>query len=95
LNSITRVTGWHRPTIPATLRPFPGDGVDGKRGLCRSVGAEPCVGECHQLHGSGLGRRRWPMEQANSLLLKNRRIGLGYSQISFTVEALFQAAASF
>jgi transposase len=44
-----------------------GLGAEGKRDLCRSFGVELCVGKRHQMHGSGLGRRRWPVERASAL----------------------------
>ena len=46
------------------------------RELCRAFGAEPCLHKRGRPHGSGLGKRRWPVERSNAWLLENKRLAL-------------------
>ena len=41
------------------------------RDLCRKFGAEPCIHKRGQPHGSGLGKRRWPVERSNAWVLES------------------------
>ena len=54
--------------------------------------AEPRISKRGQPHGSGLGRRGWPVERANAWLLENKRLGLRYDRLGYIVESLLQAA---
>ncbi len=56
---------------------------------------EPRLHKRGQPPGSGLGKRRWPVERANAWLLENKRLGLRYDRLGFIVEALLQAACIF
>ncbi len=63
--------------------------------LCRSYGTEPRIYKRGQPHGSGLGKRRWPVERANAWLLEKKRLGLRYDRLGFIAESLLQAACLF
>ncbi len=65
------------------------------RDLCRKSRAEPHIRKCGQPHGSGLGKRRWPVERTNAWLPENKRLGLRYDRLGFVVESLLQAACAF
>jgi len=65
------------------------------REVCRTHDTEPRIHKRGQPHGSGLGKRRWPVERANAWLLENKRLGLRYDRLGFIVEALLQAACIF
>ena len=54
--------------------------------------AEPRIHKCSQPHGSGLGKRRWPVERTNAWLLENKRLGLRYDRLGHVVQPLLQAA---
>ncbi len=69
--------------------------AEASRNLCRSYGTEPRLHMRGQPHGSGLGKRRWPVERANAWLLENKRLGLRYDRLGFIVENLLQAACIF
>ena len=70
--------------------------AEAKRDLCRTHGTEPCIHKRGEPHGSGLGKRRWPVERANAWVLENKRIGLRYDRLlGFIVEALLQTACIF
>lgn len=62
------------------------------RTLCHSFGAAPYIHKRRQPSGSGLGRRRWPVERTNAWLLENKRLALRYDRHGFIVQALLQAA---
>ena len=62
------------------------------RELCRAFGAEPRLHKRGRPHGSGLGRRRWPVERSNAWRLENRRLALRYDRLGFVVQSLLQAA---
>ena len=65
------------------------------RGLCRAFGAEPRLHERRRPRGSGLGKRRWPVERSNAWLLENKRLALRYDRPGFVVQSLLQAACLF
>jgi len=69
--------------------------AEANRDLCRKSRAEPRISKRGQPHGSGLGKRRWPVERTNAWLLENKRFGLRYDRIGFIVEGLLQAACIF
>src|SRR3954463_9917466 len=56
------------------------------RDLCRAFGAEPCLHKRGRPHGSGLGKRRWPVERSNAWLLENKRLALRYERLGFVVQ---------
>jgi transposase len=65
------------------------------RKLCRLFGAEPHLHKRGRPHGSGLGKRRWPVERSNAWILENRRLALRYDRQGFIVQSLLQAACLF
>jgi len=65
------------------------------RNLCRRFGAEPHIHKRGQPHGSGLGKRRWPVERSNAWVLENRRLALRYDRLGFIIQSLLQAACIF
>ena len=65
------------------------------RELCRAFGAEPCLHKRGRPRGSGLGRRRWPVERSNAWLLENKRLALRYDRLGFVIQSLLQAACLF
>jgi transposase len=65
------------------------------RALCRAFGAEPHLHKRGRPRGSGLGRRRWPVERSNAWLLENKRLALRYDRLGFVVQSLLQAACPF
>ena len=65
------------------------------RNLCRRFGAEPHIHKRGQPHGSGLGKRRWPVERSNAWVLENRRLALRYDRLGFIVQSLLQTACIF
>ncbi len=69
--------------------------AEANRDLCRKSRAEPRIGKRGQPHGSGLGKRRWPVERTNAWLLENERLGLRYDRLGYIVESLLQAACVF
>jgi len=66
--------------------------AESHRKLCRVHGAEPRLHKLGQPHGSGLGKRRWPVERTNAWLLENKRLGLRYDHLGHIVQTLLQAA---
>jgi transposase len=72
-----------------------GYGSEHHRHLCRAFGAEPHIHKRGQPRGSGLGRRRWPVERSNAWLLENKRLALRYDQLDFVVRSLLQTACMF
>jgi transposase len=62
------------------------------RDLCRAFGAAPCLHRRGRSHGSGLGRKRWPVERSQAWLLDNRRLALRYDRLGFVVQSLLQYA---
>jgi len=69
--------------------------AEGNRETCRAFGAEPHLHKRGRPHGSGLGKRRWPVERSNAWLLENRRLALRYDRQGFIVQSLLQAACLF
>jgi transposase len=69
--------------------------AEANRELCRAFGAEPCLHKRGRPHGSGLGRRRWPVERSNAWVLENRRLALRYDRLGFIIQSLLQAACTF
>jgi transposase len=76
---------------------FADKGYDAERhrDLCRSFGAEPRIHKRGQPRGSGLGKRRWPVERSNAWVLENKRLALRYDRLGFIVQSLLQAACIF
>ena len=62
------------------------------RELGRAFGAEPHLHKRGRPHGSGLDKRRWPVERGNAWLLENKRLALRYDRHGFIVQSLLQAA---
>jgi transposase len=48
-----------------------------------------------QPRGSGLGKRRWPVERSNAWVLENKRLALRYDRLGFIVQSLLQSACIF
>jgi transposase len=69
--------------------------AEGNRETCRAFGAEPQLHKRGRPRGSGLGKRRWPVERSNAWLLENRRLALRYDRKGFIVQSLLQAACLF
>jgi transposase len=65
------------------------------RELCRTFAAEPRLHKRGRPRGSGLGKRRWPVERSNAWLLENKRLALRYDRLGFVVQSLLQAACLF
>ena len=65
------------------------------RNLCRRFGAEPHIHKRGQPRGSGLGKRRWPVERSNAWVLENRRLALRYDRLGFVIQSLLRAACIF
>ncbi len=65
------------------------------RDLCRAFGAKPQIHRRRRPHGSGLGKRRWPVKRSNAWLLDNRRLALRYDRLGFIIQSLLQAACIF
>ena len=76
---------------------FADKGYDAERhrDLCRSFGANPCIHKRGQPRGSGLGKRRWPVERSNAWILENRRLALRYDRLGFIIKSLLQSACIF
>jgi transposase len=66
--------------------------AEANRILCRAFKAEPHIHKRGRPHGSGLGRRRWPVERSNAWLLENKRLALRYDRLGFIVQSLLQIA---
>jgi transposase len=84
--------------VVARLRTvFADKGYDAEphRDLCRAFGAEPRLHRRGRPHGSGLGRKRWPVERSQAWLLENRRLALRYDRLGFVAQSLLQAACLF
>ncbi len=76
---------------------FADKGYDAERhrDLCRTFGAEPRIHRRARPRGSGLGRRRWPVERSNAWVLENKRLALRYDRLGFIIRSLLQAACIF
>jgi hypothetical protein len=79
---------------PPAGEPDRGD-AEANRDLCRDFGVEPCLHKRGRPHGSGLGKRRWPVERSNAWVLENKRLALRYDRLGFIVQSLLQAACTF
>jgi len=66
--------------------------AEANRALCRQFGAEPHIHKRGRPRGSGLGKRRWPVERSNAWVLDNRRLALRYDRLGFIVQSLLQTA---
>jgi transposase len=69
--------------------------AEANRDLCRLSGAEPCLHKRGQPHGSGLGKRRWPVERSLAWVLENKRLARRYDRLGFIIEALLRTACIF
>ncbi|MFC7739583.1 IS5/IS1182 family transposase, partial [Roseomonas sp. GCM10028921] len=58
-------------------------------------GVRPRIHQRGRAPGSGLGKRRWPVERTNAWLLENRRLALRYDPCAFVVQSLLQTACIF
>ena len=76
----------------ATVFADGGYDAEANRALCRSFGAEPYVHKRGRPHGSGLGKRRWPVERSNAWVLDNKRLALRYDRLGSIVQSLLQTA---
>jgi transposase len=76
----------------ATVFADKGYDAERHRELCRSFGAEPYIHKRGRPHGSGLGKRRWPVERSNAWVLENKRLALRYDRLGFIVQSLLQTA---
>ena len=65
------------------------------RTMCRAFNVEPFIHKRGLAHGSGLGKRRWPVERSLSWLLENKRLGLRYDRCGFIIQSLLQAGCIF
>ena len=65
------------------------------RDLCRAFGVEPRIHRRGRPRGSGLGKRRWPVERSNAWVLGNRRLALRYDRLGFIIQSLLQSACVF
>jgi transposase len=76
---------------------FADKGYDAERhrDLCRAFGAKPRIHKRGRSRGSGLGKRRWPVERTLAWILENRRLALRYDRLGFIVQSLLQSACIF
>jgi transposase len=76
---------------------FADKGYDAERhrDLCRRFGAKPRIHKRGRPRGSGLGKRRWPVERSNAWVLENKRLALRYDRLGLVVQSLLQAACIF
>jgi transposase len=65
------------------------------RELCRRFHIEPHIHKRRQPHGSGLGKRRWPVERSLAWVLENRRLALRYDRLGFIIQSLLSSACIF
>jgi transposase len=72
-----------------------GDDAKANHDLCRAFGVEPCLHQRQRPRGSGLGKKRWPVERSNAWILDNRRLALRYDRLGFIIQSLLQAACLF
>ncbi|MFC0387702.1 transposase [Muricoccus vinaceus] len=72
-------------------------GYDAKRhrGHCRKFSVRARIHKRGWAPGSGLGKRRWPVERTNAWLLKNRRLALRYDRCDFIIQSMLQTAYIF
>ena len=76
---------------------FADRGYDSERHrvLCLGLGAEPRIHRRGLVRGSGLGKRRWPVERSLAWVLENRRLALRYDRLGFIVQSLLRSACIF
>ncbi len=76
---------------------FADKGYDAERhrDLCRAFGAEPRIHRRGSPRGSGLGKRRWPVERSLAWVLENRRLALRHDRRGFVIQSLLRAACIF
>ena len=72
-----------------------GSDAEASRAVCRGFGAEPRLHQRGRPCGSGLGRRRWPVERSHAWVSENRRLALRYDRLGVIVQSLLQAACLF
>jgi transposase len=72
-----------------------GHDAEHHRDLCRRFGAEPDIHKRGRPRGSGLGKRRWPVERSSAWVPENRRLALPYDRLGFVIQSLLQAACIF
>ena len=72
-----------------------GHDAEANRDLCRTFGAEPHLHERGRPRGSGLGKKRWPVERSNAWIPDNRRSALRHDRLGLIVQSLLQAACIF
>jgi transposase len=72
-----------------------GHDAEGHRQLCRACQVKPFIHKRGRLHGSGLGRYRWPVERTLSWLLENKPFGLRYDRCGFIIQSLPQTECIF
>ena len=73
---------------------FADKGYDAERhrDLCCAFGAKPRIHRRGRPRGSGLGKRRWPVERSLAWILENRRLALRYDRLGLIIQPLLQAA---
>jgi transposase len=78
-------------------RVFADKGYDAEhhRELCRRFHVEPHIHKRGRPHGSGLGKRRWPVERSLAWVLENRRLALRYDRLGFIIQSLLRSACIF
>jgi transposase len=79
----------------ATVFADKGYDAEANRILCRHFHAVPHIHKRRRPHGSGLGKRRWPVERSNAWVLENKRLALRYDRLDFIVQSLLDTACIF
>ena len=82
-------------TVPARIRTVLADkGYDAERHreFCHKFGFRQRIHGRGRAPGSGLGKRRWPVERTNAWLLENRRLALRYHRCAFVIQSLLETA---
>ena len=76
---------------------FADKGCDAERhrDLCHTVGGRPRIHKRGRPRGSGLEKRRWPVERNLAWLLNNSRLALRYDRLGIVVHSLLKAACIF
>ena len=69
--------------------------AEDNREVCRGFGAEPRLHKRGRPRGSGLGKRRWPVERSHAWVLEQKRLALRYDRLGVIVQSLLQAACLF
>ena len=69
--------------------------AEDSRQICRDFGAEPRLHKRGRPRGSGLGKRRWPVERSHAWVLENKRLALRYDRLGVIIQSLLQAACLF